>query len=144
MDITSDQSVREGLGRVRIGYGNRLASVIHLAAYYDFSGTPSDKYETVTLRGTEWLLRELQAFEVEQFVFSSTMRHHEQAARRMRRQLAGRHLNQSFRASGFPLMPGSDSALATAFARAAPRRFRPMILPSRPIRIIRGIASTPY
>ena len=73
VDITSDESVHEALERVRVGYGSRLASVIHLAAYYDFSGAPSEKYETVTVRGTERLLRELQAFEVEQFVFSSTM-----------------------------------------------------------------------
>lgn len=73
VDITSDESVREALERVRVGYGSRLASVIHLAAYYDFSGAPSEKYETVTVRGTERLLRALRAFEVEQFVFSSTM-----------------------------------------------------------------------
>lgn len=73
MDLTSDQSVRAALDRVRAGYGERIASVIHLAAYYDFSGEPSEKYETVTVRGTERLLRELQPFQVEQFVFSSTM-----------------------------------------------------------------------
>lgn len=73
VDITSDQSVREGLQRVRTGYGERIASVIHLAAYYDFSGEPSEKYETITVQGTERLLRELQPFQVEQFVFSSTM-----------------------------------------------------------------------
>jgi nucleoside-diphosphate-sugar epimerase len=73
VDLTSDQSVREGLERVQVGYGERIASVIHLAAYYDFSGEPSEKYETITVQGTERLLRELQKFEVEQFVFSSTM-----------------------------------------------------------------------
>ncbi|MGH7944803.1 MAG: NAD-dependent epimerase/dehydratase family protein, partial [Opitutaceae bacterium] len=73
VDVTSDAGVHEAMERVRVGYGKRIASVIHLAAYYDFSGAPSEKYETVTVRGTERLLRELQAFEVEQFVFSSTM-----------------------------------------------------------------------
>lgn len=73
VDLTLDESVREGLERVRVGYGERIASVIHLAAYYDFSGEPSEKYETITIQGTERLLRELQNFEVEQFVFSSTM-----------------------------------------------------------------------
>ena len=73
VDLTSYASVKEALERVRVGYGPRLASVIHLAAYYDFSGAPSEKYETVTIRGTERLLRALQPFEVEQFVFSSTM-----------------------------------------------------------------------
>lgn len=52
-----DESVQEALQRVRTGYGGRIASVIHLAAYYDFSGEPSDKYEQITVRGTERLLR---------------------------------------------------------------------------------------
>jgi hypothetical protein len=31
--------------RIRIAYGERIASVIHLAAYYDLSGEPSPLYE---------------------------------------------------------------------------------------------------
>lgn len=73
VDVSSDESVKEGLARVRHGYGERIASVIHLAAYYDFSGEPSEKYEEITVRGTERLLRGLKDFQVEQFVFSSTM-----------------------------------------------------------------------
>ena len=73
VDLTSNESVQAGLERVRYEYGDRLASVIHLAAYYDFSGEPSPKYEDVTIRGTERLLRGLRQFHVEQFVFSSTM-----------------------------------------------------------------------
>ncbi len=73
VDVTDDQSVRSGLARVRYAYGDKIASVIHLAAYYDFSGEPSDQYEQVTVRGTQRLLRHLQGFNVGQFVFSSTM-----------------------------------------------------------------------
>ncbi len=73
VDMTSGESVQAGLARVRYAYGERLASVIHLAAYYDFSGEPSPKYQEVTVRGTERLLRGLQAFQVGQFFFSSTM-----------------------------------------------------------------------
>jgi len=73
IDVTSDERVKRGFERFRYGYGDRIASVIHLAAYYDFSGEPSPKYEEVTIRGTERLLRHLQEFHVEQFVFSSTM-----------------------------------------------------------------------
>jgi UDP-glucose 4-epimerase len=65
VDLTSDQSVRHGLERVRVGYGEQIASVIHLAAYYDFSGEPSDKYEKITVQGTERLLRYLEGFQVE-------------------------------------------------------------------------------
>lgn len=72
VDLTSDKSVRRGLQAIRELHGNRLAAVIHLAAYYDFSGAPSPLYDTITVRGTELLLRMLQDFEVEQFIFSST------------------------------------------------------------------------
>ncbi|MEW5976293.1 MAG: NAD(P)-dependent oxidoreductase [Acidobacteriota bacterium] len=73
VDLTSDDSVRVGLERIRQGYGQRIASVIHLAAYYDFSGEPSPKYDQITVRGTERLLTGLKDFHLEQFVFSSTM-----------------------------------------------------------------------
>lgn len=72
-DITSDESVNEALARVRQRFGDRIASVVHLAAYFDLTGEPSEKYEQVTVRGTERLLTELQSFTVEQFVFMSTM-----------------------------------------------------------------------
>lgn len=73
LDVTSDESVRDGLRLVRERHGDRIASTVHLAAYYDFSGEPSDKYEEVTVRGTGRLLRGLRDFRCEQFVFSSTM-----------------------------------------------------------------------
>jgi nucleoside-diphosphate-sugar epimerase len=73
VDLTSDASVAAGLARLRHGYGERIDSVIHLAAYYDFSGEPSPKYDEITVRGTERLLRQLKRFDVGQFVFSSTM-----------------------------------------------------------------------
>jgi nucleoside-diphosphate-sugar epimerase len=73
VDLTSDSSVQSGMERLRRAYGTRIASVIHLAAYYDFSGEPSPLYEELTVKGTERLLRALEPFEVEQLVFSSTM-----------------------------------------------------------------------
>ncbi|MFE0756938.1 NAD-dependent epimerase/dehydratase family protein [Inquilinus sp. NPDC058860] len=73
VDLTSDASVAAALQRIRAGHGGRIASVIHLAGYYDLSGEPSPKYEAVTIRGTERLLRGLQEFETGQFVFASTM-----------------------------------------------------------------------
>jgi nucleoside-diphosphate-sugar epimerase/uncharacterized membrane protein len=72
-DLTSDDSVRAALDQVRRSGHRRIASVIHLAAYYSFSGEPSPLYEQATVRGTERLLRGLRDFEVEQFIFSSTM-----------------------------------------------------------------------
>ena len=72
-DLTSDGSVEAAFRRVRVAYGDNIASVVHLAAYFDLSGKPNPKYEEVTVRGTERLLRHAQNFELEQFVFASTM-----------------------------------------------------------------------
>lgn len=81
MDVTSDESVREALRVLREHHEAHIASVIHLAAYYDFFGEPSEKYDEITVRGTGRLLRGLKEhdFQVEQFVFSSTMLVHRPA-----------------------------------------------------------------
>lgn len=73
IDITSDKSLQNAFERIRYGYGNKITSVVHLAAYYDFSGEPSPLYEAITVKGTERLLKVLQGFEVEQFIFSSSL-----------------------------------------------------------------------
>jgi len=75
VEITSDESVRDGLRTIREHHGSHVVSVIHLAAYYDFFGKPSSKYEEITVQGTGRLLRWLREldFQVEQFIFSSTM-----------------------------------------------------------------------
>ena len=82
VEITSDDSVRDGLRTLREHHGAHVASVVHLAAYYDFFGAPSTKYDEITVRGTGRLLRGLREleFQVEQFVFSSTMLVHRPAA----------------------------------------------------------------
>jgi nucleoside-diphosphate-sugar epimerase len=79
LDLGSDQSVVESFARVKEKHGTRLASVIHLAAYYSFSDKFSPKYDEITVRGTERLLRALGDFQVDQFIFSSTMLVHEPA-----------------------------------------------------------------
>jgi nucleoside-diphosphate-sugar epimerase len=81
IEITADESVRDGLRYIREHHGAHVVSVIHLAAYYDFFGKASPKYEEITVQGTGRLLRELRAqdFQVEQFVFSSTMLVHRPA-----------------------------------------------------------------
>lgn len=85
VDIASYDSVREGLSILREHHGTHIAAVVHLAAYYDFLGKPSQKYDEITVEGTANLLRGLregtghmlrglrEGFEVEQFIFSSTM-----------------------------------------------------------------------
>jgi nucleoside-diphosphate-sugar epimerase len=71
-DITDTKSIQAAIDRIKFAYGNEIASVIHLAAYYDFAGEPSDLYEKVTVKGTENFLSALQQLDVKQFVFSST------------------------------------------------------------------------
>lgn len=72
LDITDGASIDNALQRVRHVYGSTIASVVHLAAYYDFAGEPSDLYDQVTVHGTEKLITALQSFTVNQFIFSST------------------------------------------------------------------------
>ena len=53
--------------------GARIASVVHLVAYFDQTGEENPLYQSVNVEGTRNLLRALQPFEVEQFVYASTM-----------------------------------------------------------------------
>ncbi len=76
-DLSSDESTAQALAHIRDFYGTKIACVIHLAAYYSFSNTSMDLYNKITVEGTRRLLRGLQDFEVEQFIFSSTMLVHE-------------------------------------------------------------------
>lgn len=73
VDLSSDESVHQAFMHIQNFYGKRIASVIHLAAYYSFDEQHSDKYESITVNGTKRLLKALQNFEVDQFLFSSTM-----------------------------------------------------------------------
>ena len=72
-DFTSDASVELALRKFRDAYGSRIASVIHLVAYFDFTGEDNPHYQSVNIEGTRRLLHALQDFEVKQFVYSSTM-----------------------------------------------------------------------
>jgi len=75
VDLTSPASVARGFERVRYAYGTRIASVVHLAAHYDFSGDASPLYDELTVGGTRSLLGTMRekGFETGQFLFSSTM-----------------------------------------------------------------------
>jgi nucleoside-diphosphate-sugar epimerase len=73
VDLTSDESVKDAIDDVDQKRTGAIASVIHLAAYYDFSGEPSPLYQQVTVQGTRRMLQQLQRLPVEQFVVSGTM-----------------------------------------------------------------------
>lgn len=73
-DFTDDQSVQEAFETVHQRYGPKLASVLHLAAYYDFNGAESPLYDELTVEGTRRLCQALQKFDdVEQLAFSSSL-----------------------------------------------------------------------
>lgn len=72
-DLTDDESVQKTLYMVKARYGAKIKAVFHLAAYYDFNGKDSHLYKDLTVGGTRRMLRELQQFDVGQFIFSSSM-----------------------------------------------------------------------
>jgi nucleoside-diphosphate-sugar epimerase len=72
-DLTKDASVHQALDKLRDAHGAHIASVIHLAAYFDFTGEDNPLYQTLNVDGTRRLLEGLQRFRVEQFVYSGTM-----------------------------------------------------------------------
>lgn len=77
MDITSQASVEKAVASLKQRFGNQLAAVIHLAAFFDFSGDESPLYDAVNVKGTRLLLQSLQSLQVEQFIYTSTMLIHE-------------------------------------------------------------------
>ena len=79
-DLTEDASVELALAKVRERFGTDLAAVIHLAAYFDFTGKERPLYDAVNVEGTRRLLRHLDGFRVGRFVYSGTMLVHEPGA----------------------------------------------------------------
>lgn len=73
VDLSADDSVVTALQAFRDAFGGRIASVVHLAAYFDFTGEDNPLYQTVNVDGTRRLLHALQGFEVAQFLYPSTM-----------------------------------------------------------------------
>ncbi len=76
-DLTDYSNVRFAIDDVRQRVNAKVASIVHMAAYYDFSGDDSPLYKKVTIDGTDRLLNALDDFDFEQFIFTSTMLIHE-------------------------------------------------------------------
>lgn len=72
-DFSNAAAVELALERFRQRFGSHIASVVHLAAYFDQSGDDHPLYEAVNVQGTRHLLRALQPLDVDQFVYASTM-----------------------------------------------------------------------
>lgn len=73
VDLASQEQLHAACEQVARHSGNQLASVVHLAAFYDFSGEPSELYEQINVRGTARLLRALDGIAVGQFLYSSSI-----------------------------------------------------------------------
>ena len=73
IDITSQQSMKQALDAIGRDHGHNIAAVIHLVAFFDFSGKPSPLYDKVNVEGTRNLLEALEGFTVERFIYASTM-----------------------------------------------------------------------
>lgn len=80
VDLSDESSVRDALASFREMHGSQIASVLHLAAYFDFTGEENPLYQSVNVDGTRHLMQALQGFEVEQFVYSGTMLVHRPGA----------------------------------------------------------------
>ncbi|MFZ5670443.1 MAG: vitamin K epoxide reductase family protein [Pseudomonadota bacterium] len=72
-DLTSDESTRDAFAAFARRFGRRIASVVHLAAYFDFTGEEHPLYERLNVEGTRRLLEALKGFEVEQLAYASTI-----------------------------------------------------------------------
>lgn len=74
VNITSDEDIAKVLEEIKEAHGSCLHSVIHLVAYYSFSGEEDQRYQNITIDGSKSLLKHLnESFQVEQFIFSSSL-----------------------------------------------------------------------
>lgn len=77
VDITERSSVRRAFAQIGERHGHEIAAVVHLIAYFDFTGEESPLYNEVNVEGTKLLLEALKDFAVERFIYASTMLVHE-------------------------------------------------------------------
>ena len=63
-DITDQISVGDAMHQIRSDYGTHIASVLHLAAFFDFSGEDKLQYRSVNVDGSRNLVRALRGMEV--------------------------------------------------------------------------------
>jgi len=76
-DISKPESVGEALAALKKDHGTKIAAVVHLAAFYDFTGEDDERYRTINVEGTRHLIDGLGALAVERLVYASTILVHE-------------------------------------------------------------------
>ena len=81
-DLTDAEATRAAAAEIARRSGGRVASVVHLAGYYDFTGEDAEAYHAINEEGTRNLLRALDGagLEVGQFLYAGTMLVHEAGA----------------------------------------------------------------
>ncbi len=79
-DLTSEESLSQAMTEIRERCGGQIDAVVHLAAYFDFTGKQSPAYEKVNEEGTRNLLKALKEISVGRFVYSGTMLVHRAAS----------------------------------------------------------------
>lgn len=94
IDFSSADSVKSAFTKIARNESQTIAAVVHLAAYFDFTGEESPLYQSVNVEGTQLLLNALQDFTVERFIYSSTMLVHKPG-------VPGRKINENS-----PIEPG--------------------------------------
>lgn len=72
-DLSSDDAVNQALQEVAERFGRQVAAVIHLIAFFDSTGEENPLYQSVNIDGTRRLVAALREFQVERFVYASTM-----------------------------------------------------------------------
>lgn len=117
VDLAESTSVRQACAEARRLCHGRLAGVVHLAAYYDFSGEPSMLYHDINVLGTRRLLESLRGIDVGIFIYSSSMLVHAPT-------VVGRPINEDS-----PLQPAWDypeSKIAAETLLSEQRRAMPL------------------
>ena len=77
IDLTSPQTLKNAFDTIKSEHGKTIAGVIHLAAFFDFTGEPNPLYQSVNVDGTKHLLDALSDFTVDRFIYASTMLVHD-------------------------------------------------------------------
>lgn len=72
-DITSEQQVSAAMQMIRKKYGERVASVVHLASNFSANFGNWQLDDNVTVKGTENLINAALTFQTEQFLFVSSL-----------------------------------------------------------------------
>lgn len=71
-DLTKAEAIRQAL-QVARERTEHFAAVIHLAAYFDFTGEEHPLYKKLNVDGTRLLLDALKDFKIDRFIYASTI-----------------------------------------------------------------------